>query len=364
MPVELIGYLRANLESEIHPPGAGPVIDTEYLLKLARAQERSGFDRVLVASSSSTPDAVQLAAHVAAQTERLGFMIAHRPGFVAPTMAARLFATLDQLSRGRVAVHTISGASDAEQRRDGDYLDKAERYARSREFLQILKQAWTSTTPFSHEGEFYRFEDFLSTVLPFQKPRIPIFFGGSSPEAIATGAAEADVYMLYGLPRPETTRELDKIRAACQEVGRTGPLRVGVTFRPILADTDELAWRRAARIRDQVVANARVGFKSATRRANSDGAAPSGQQLAAESTMRDGAVWMELATMTGGAGNAGALVGAPETVVDTLVGYVSLGVTTFLFRGYDPLDDAVDFGRELIPRLRAAVAEREKAGVA
>jgi alkanesulfonate monooxygenase len=80
--------------------------------------------------------------------------------------------------------------------------------------------------------------------------------------------------------------------------------------------------------------------------------------------MRDGAVWMELATMTGGAGNAGALVGAPETVVDTLIGYFNLGVTTFLFRGYDPLDDAVDFGRELIPRLRAAVAEREKAGVA
>src|SRR5262249_20356085 len=149
---------------------------------------------------------------------------------------------------GRIALHTITGGFDAEQRRDGDYLEKADRYARTREYLQILKRAWTEEEPFSHEGRFYRFEDYVSHVKPYQLPRIPLYFGGSSPEASEVGAAEADVYALFAQPLAGIAEEIERIKAAAEAAGRVEPPRISVSFRPILGATDEEAWERAHRI--------------------------------------------------------------------------------------------------------------------
>jgi alkanesulfonate monooxygenase len=155
MPVEFIGMIGTQDESEIRP-SAGPVIDPDYVRRFARAHEDTGFDRVLIGYSSTRPDGTQVAAYAAAQTDRLSFLVAHRPGFVAPTLAARTFATLDQFTGGRIAVHIITGGSDAEQRRDGDHLSKDERYARTDEYLDIVKAAWTSETAFSYPGKYYQ----------------------------------------------------------------------------------------------------------------------------------------------------------------------------------------------------------------
>ena len=161
MPIEFIGLISTSHASEIHG-GDGPLIDRDYVRTFARAHEESDFDRVLIGYSSSSPDNTQVAAYAATHTDRLGFLVAHRPGFVFPTVAARTFATLDQFTQGRIAFHTITGGHDAEQRRDGDYLTKDQRYRRSGEFLQVLKQAWTADDPFSFDGEFYKFEDYLA----------------------------------------------------------------------------------------------------------------------------------------------------------------------------------------------------------
>src|SRR6202034_3658456 len=118
-----------------------------YVRRFARAHEDAGFDRVLIGYSSAQPDGTQVASYAAAHTERLSFLIAHRPGFMAPTLAARTFATLDQFTGGRIAVHIITGGSDTEQRRDGDYLAKDERYDRTDEYLDIVKQAWAAGAP-------------------------------------------------------------------------------------------------------------------------------------------------------------------------------------------------------------------------
>ena len=139
MPVEFIGMIHTNDGSESRPQTT-PLLDPDFTRRHARAHEDAGFDRVLIGYGSSWPEGTQVAAHVAAHTERLGLLIAHRPGFVFPTLAARQFATLDQFSGGRVAVHVITGGNDAEQRRDGDYLAKDERYARTDEYLEILRQ--------------------------------------------------------------------------------------------------------------------------------------------------------------------------------------------------------------------------------
>src|SRR5437763_7592620 len=127
MPIEFIGYVGTCHESEIHAR-QGPIVDVSYTRALAREHERAGFDRVLIGYFSHAPDGFVVSADIAAHTERLGVLLAHRPGFVAPTLAARKLATLDQLSGGRLALHVISGGSDQDQRRDGDHLGHDARY--------------------------------------------------------------------------------------------------------------------------------------------------------------------------------------------------------------------------------------------
>ncbi|GAA3915854.1 LLM class flavin-dependent oxidoreductase [Actinoplanes auranticolor] len=244
MTVEFVGMIGTRDVSETRGP-TGPPIDPGYVRRFSRVHEDGGFDRVLIGYGSSTPDGTQVAAYAAAHTERLGLLIAHRPGFVAPTTAARTFATLDQLSGGRVAVHTVTGGSDAEQRRDGDYLGKDDRYARTEEYLRILRRAWSSPEPFTHEGRFYRFEDFSLLAQPAH--RIPLYFGGSSPAAYRTGGAVADVFALWGEPLKETAEQIAAVRASAAAAGR-GLLGISVSFRLILAATDELARERAERI--------------------------------------------------------------------------------------------------------------------
>jgi alkanesulfonate monooxygenase len=364
MSLELIGLISTSEMSETRAP-TGPVIDRGYVQRFARAHEDSGFDRVLIGYGSGFPDNVQVAAYAAAHTERLKFLIAHRPGVVFPTVAARMFATLDQFTEGRVAIHTITGGSDQEQRRDGDYLEKEQRYERTREYLQILKRAWTADEPFSFEGEHYRFEDFVSLVRPFQDPRIPIYFGGSSDAAYGVGAAEADVYALFAQPLDQIAEEIATIRDAAAAAGRTEPPRISVSCRPILGATDELAWERAHRILDATKEAVATGTGLTGLRLAGPGAVPAGteRQLRAHERgeRHDRALWTSIAAVTGAFGNSTALVGSPETVAQALLDYVDIGVTTVLIRGYDPLEDAIDYGRDLIPLLREEMSRRERA---
>ncbi|MDX6331302.1 MAG: alkanesulfonate monooxygenase, partial [Streptomycetaceae bacterium] len=323
MSVEFIGMIGTRDASETRP-GSGPAIDPDYTVRFARAHEDGGFDRVLIGYSSGTPDGTQVAAHVAARTERLGLLIAHRPGFIAPTLAARSFATLDQFSGGRVAVHTITGGHDTEQRRDGDYLGKDERYARTDEYLGILRRAWTSGEPFSHEGTHYRFEDYRSDVLPVRESGIPLFFGGSSEAAYRVGGRHADTFALWGEPLAETAEQIASVRAAAQAAGRTDTPGISVSFRPILGPTEELAWERAHRILDTI--NNGVGksfFGQVKRFTGADGPQNTGSQrllaAAAKADRHDRALWTATAKASGAQGNSTALVGSPETVAQALL---------------------------------------------
>lgn len=359
--VEFIGMVGTRHVSEIRPAD-GPVIDREFLRRFAQAHEDGGFDRVLIGYGSANPETTQVAAYVAAHTERLGLLIAHRPGFVFPTLAARTFATLDQFSGGRVAVHVISGGNDAEQRREGDRLSKDERYERTDEYLEVLRRAWSSDGPFDHSGRHYRLEGFETGVRPAQD-RIPVYFGGSSPAAYRVGGRHADVYALWGEPLAETAEQIAAVRAAAQDAGRPPP-RISVSFRPILGATDELAWKRAHQILDTIERRGSQGsFVSMTRpERGSEAPENAGSQrllaAAARGERHDRALWTPTATATNAAGNSTALVGSPETVARALLDYVDIGVTTLLIRGYDPFDDAVDYGRRLLPLVRAELATR------
>src|SRR5262249_54382879 len=162
----------------------------------------------------------------------------------------------------------------------------------------------------------------------------------------------ADHYMLWGEPLRETAEFMGQVRQAAAAAGKSPP-QFSLSTRPILAETDDKAWDRAHSILERV-------------KARSGGAAPpkpenlGSQRLLAAAAMAGGpdtCLWMKLAEVTGARGNSTALIGAPETVAKALLAYYKLGATSLLIRGYEPLEDAVQYGEELIPLVRHFVAE-------
>jgi alkanesulfonate monooxygenase len=357
--LEILGLVSTQYASETHA-ARGPVIDKSYTAALALAHEDGGFDRVLIGYNSASPDGFQVAAFAAAHTTRLRFLLAHRPGFVAPTLAARQLATLDQFSDGRLAVHIITGGSDAEQQRDGDFLSKDERYARTDEYIGLLVKTWTAAAPFHHKGRYYDVKDNYSAVKCFQQPHLPVFFGGSSDAAIEVAGKHAHVYALFGETVDGVRETLGKVRAAAARHGREGQVQFSLSLRPILGRTEQDAWERAARILSEAKALKEQGAPSFFRRAKNE--STGSQRLLAVAnagSVRDKRLWTEIAQLTGAQGNSTSLVGTPEQVVDSLLDYYDLGITKFLFRGFDPLEDAIDYGTNLLPLFRARAAERQ-----
>jgi len=351
MPVEFIGFIAAEQKSETHP-AQGPVIDPAYVAASARAHEAAGFDRVLIAHNASDADAVLVATHGAQHTKTLNFMIAHRPGFVAPTYAARMFATFDHFSNGRGGIHIISGGDSAEQKKDGDFLDHEQRYRRTDEYVTLLRQTWTSDTPFSFKGQYYQVDNAMARVKPLQKPHIPVYFGGSSDIAIDFAAKHADIYAFWGETLDMARDTIAKVRAACARIGRDpASIRFSLSMRPVLAATEQEAWQRADRIIERIRDLKGASFGKSNPKPESIGSQRL-MQAAAGGKIRDKRLWTEVAAAVGAGANTTALVGTPEQVAESLLDYHALGVTTFLIRGFDPLEDATDYGRALIPLVR------------
>lgn len=358
MTLKFIGYIGFNNTSEIHGP-VQRILDRAYVEDAARAQEAGGFDRVLIPFGSNTPESQIVAAHAAALTERLGFLVAHRPGFTQPTLAARQLATLDQLSGGRVAVHIITGGADEEMARDGDVgPTKAERYARTDEYLDVLRQEWNATVPFDHKGRFYDVRQGFSAVKP---SNLPVFFGGSSPEAIAVAGRHADVYALWGETLAQVADAVRQVRQAAAGHGRRPGF--SLSLRPVIADTEEAAWAKARDIEDQVRA-----AREATGLPVSGHRPPNAGSLrlleTANGNRRDARLWTGVAALTGAQGNSTGLVGTPEQVADAMLAYADLGIDHFLIRGFDPLADAIAYGEHLIPLVHARHAARQPRPVA
>jgi alkanesulfonate monooxygenase len=348
----MIGWIAPRVASELIPPSGSP-FDTEVIAETARIHERAGFDRVLIGYFSDAPDGFLIGAHAASVAKRLGFLLAHRPGFVAPPLAARKLATLDQLSDGRLAVHIIAGGSDADQAKDGDWIGHHARYRRVDEYLSLLRRTWTEATPYDHDGEFYRTRGTFSEIRCRQQPYIPIYGGGGSDSAIKALAPHVDVYMLWGEPLKSTAEFIKRVREAAGRYSRTPTF--SVSTRPILAATEDRAWDRASAILSAVRIK-RGGIPPPMRQ---NVGSKRLLQAAADAEVHDTCLWTALAAATGAQGNSTALVGTPETVAKALLEYYKLGATSLLIRGYDPRPDAIQYGEELIPRLRALVAEYE-----
>jgi alkanesulfonate monooxygenase len=391
MPIEIIGMVGTREASEIKGPLVdgpvvdwmdGPVIDTDYLVDFSRAHEDAGFDRVLIGYGAVAPEGWAVAATVLHSTTNLKVLVAHRPGFVQPVLLARMAATLDHLTGGgRIAIHFITGGDEADQRREGDFVAHDARYRRTGEVMAVARRIWSEDSPFDFEGEFFRYEAAFCSVKPVTPGGIPLFFGGASPPAIEVGAAQADVYAFWGEPREAVAARMDSIEQVAAKSGRT--LRYSLSLRPIIADTEAEAWEKAEWIAEKTaerinLAKERMaghketytglgGGRNATYSVDRDtgGTTSVGRkrliEMSAGQDVHDERLWMKVANLTGAAGNSTALVGTPEQVAEAMLRYYDIGISAVILKGFDPLADVVDYGKELIPLVREGAAKRDAA---
>lgn len=363
MTVEFISLINVWESSELHPDPKGTP-DRDYIRRYATALEDGGFDYTLVAYGSAGYDPFTVSATIAAYTERIKPIVALRPNIIYPTVAAQALTTLDQLSNGRATVHIISGGSDAEQARHGDFLTKDERYDRSEEYVQIMRKAWTETTPWDHDGRFYRFNNFSAGFRPVHGT-IPVSIGGSSDAAYRVGGALGDIFGLWGEPLKETAEQMEKVATAARAAGRSDVPRFWVTFRPIVAPTDALAWEKAYQTIARVEETHRSGGffpKQYQAAAPQNVGSQRALEIANRADLHDRALWTVPSKVTNAAGASSALVGSYETVAAAILDYIDLGCDLVSVRGYDNLNDAIDYGRYVLPLVRQELAHREATG--
>lgn len=362
MTIKLYGTLYPRLFSETIP-ATGPAFDIDHIERTARAHEQAGFDGVLLPHNAGWADNFLIAARASGVTQKLNFLLAHRPGFVSPTLAARKLATLDHFTGGRLQVHIITGGRNAEQRRDGDYLEHDARYERTDEFLDILRRVWTSNQPIDHAGTHYQFEQAFSELKPLQTPHVPISFGGASDAAIRVAARHADIFALWGETLDGTRELTQRVLAEAQQYGRKPEFSISI--RVILGATEGEAWERAHQI---VSATEDVGLwssKSKVFGGHKPAAAAENEgsrrllDLVEKGDVLDKRLFMGVARATNAPGNTTAIVGTAEQVAEALLDYYDIGVSGYLFRGFDPRTDATEYGKALIPLLREGAASRD-----
>ncbi|BCL32782.1 LLM class flavin-dependent oxidoreductase [Streptomyces aurantiacus] len=320
-----------------------------YLSQIARAAEDLGFVGALTPTGAWCEDAWLTTAMVSQHTERLKFLVAFRPGFVSPTLAAQMASTFQRQSGGRLLLNVVTGGESHEQRAYGDFLDKDARYRRTGEFLKIVRGLWEGGTV-DLDGEFLKVEDARLARVPDPVPEV--YFGGSSPVAGEVAAKHVDVYLTWGEPPAQVAEKIAWVRALAEKEGRA--VRFGIRLHVITRDTSEQAWAEAQRLL--------AGFDPATVQSVQAGLARSeseGQQrmLALHGGgSRDGLeihpnLWAGIGLVRGGAGTA--LVGSHDEVAERITEYHRLGIDEFVFSGYPHLEEAYWFGEGVLPRLAA-----------
>ncbi|MGY0488052.1 LLM class flavin-dependent oxidoreductase [Streptomyces sp. WG-D5] len=331
--------------SGVRPP------DLDYLVQIAKAAEQLGFEAVLTPTGTWCEDAWLTTVALAQHTERLKFLVAFRPGVISPTLAAQMASTYQRLTNGRLLLNVVTGGDSAEQRRFGDHLDHDRRYARTDEFLSVVRGVWggSSRTPFDFAGEHYQVDGGYTALPPDPLPEI--FFGGSSAAAGPVAARHSDVYLTWGEPPQQVKEKIDWIRSLAEREGRT--VRFGIRLHTITRDSTRDAWATADRLLDDLSPETVAAAQAALGRSESVGQR---RMLALHGGKREGLeispnLWAGVGLVRGGAGTA--LVGSHAEVADRIEEYHALGIEHFVLSGYPHLEEAYWFGEGVIPELAA-----------
>ena len=332
------------------------VVDLHYLKQVAQAADSLGYEGVLIPTGRSCEDPWVVASSLLSVTTRLKFLVAVRPGLHQPSLAARMAATFDRLSGGRLLINLVTGGDQAELEGDGVYLDHAARYEQSAEFIRI----WREILARSHAGQSYDFTGKHLSVKgakllypPLQNPHPPVYFGGSSPAAHDLAAEQVETYLTWGEPPAEVAKKVADVRARAAQRGRS--VQFGIRLHVIVRETEDQAWAAAdaliSRLDDQTVATAQNAFAKMDSEGQRRMAAlhAGGAKRSRADLEISPNLWAGVGLARSGAGTA--LVGNPQQVAARIQEYAALGLDTFVLSGYPHLEEAYRFAELVFPLL-------------
>src|SRR5579863_930213 len=323
-------------------------VSLSYLSQIARAADDLGYYGVLLPTGRSCEDSWVIASAMTPLTKRLRFLVAVRPGLTEPAFAARMAATLDRLSGGRLLINVVTGGDPVELKGDGVFLDHGERYEVTDEFLSIwrkLMQGDEVTDAYKH----LKIEKGKLLYPPHQKPYPPLYFGGSSGAGGAVAAKHVDVYLTWGEPPREVAQKIAAAKALAAEQGRA--FSFGIRLHVIVRETSAEAWRAAedliAKVDDETIATAQKAFArfdsvGQQRMARLHGGRRDKLEVAPN-------LWAGVGLVRGGAGTA--LVGNPDEVAERMKEYMKLGIDRFILSGYPHLEECYRFAELVFPKL-------------
>jgi alkanesulfonate monooxygenase len=326
----------------------GRVADFSYFRQVAQAADRLGYTGVLIPTGRSCEDPWTLASSLAAVTEKLKFLIAVRPGIMSPSVAARMTATVDRISNGRLLINVVAGGDPVELEGDGLFLSHDERYEITDEFLTVWRNLLEG-----HEvnftGKHLNIKGGKQLFPPVQQPHPPIYFGGSSPAGQAVAAKHTDVYLTWGEPPEQVKQKINQVRRLAELEGRT--VRFGIRLHVIVRETEEEAWQEADRLIKYVDQETIEAAQRTMARQDSVGQQRMMQlHNGGRGTLEISPnLWAGVGLVRGGAGTA--LVGSPEQVAERIREYESLGIDTFILSGYPHLEEAYQFAELVFPLL-------------
>ena len=326
----------------------GRDVNFNYLRQIAQAADQLGYFGVLLPTGRSCEDSWIVASSVAPFTERLRYLVAVRPGLQSPSVAARMTATLDRISDGRLLINVVTGGDPVENRGDGIFLDHDERYAVTREFLSVYSDLLAGKTV-NFEGRHIRIEDGRLLFSPLQSPRPQLYFGGSSEAGIDVAVDAVDKYLTWGEPPAQVADKVARVRAAAERRGRK--LSFGIRLHVIVRETSAQAWNAAdeliSHLSEETIASAQKVFA----RMDSVGQQRMMRLHAGkrESLEISPNLWAGVGLVRGGAGTA--LVGDPQTVAARIREYQDIGIDTFIMSGYPHLEEAYRFAELVFPLL-------------
>ena len=323
-------------------------VDHAYLAQIAQAADRLGYYGVLIPTGRSCEDSWIVASSLVPLTKQLRFLIAFRPGLLNPSLAARMAATFDRISNGRLLINIVTGGDPTENTGDGIFLDHAERYEITREFLHVWKRLLAGENV-DFTGKHLRLENGNLLFPAVQKPHPPLFFGGSSEIGIDVAAEQVDTYLSWGEPPALVGEKLAQARAAAAKYGRR--LNFGVRLHVIVRETAQEAWKAAddliRHVDDATIAKAQTRFASMDSIGQRRMAALHGGSRDKLEIYPN--LWAGVGLVRGGAGTA--LVGDPDQVAALMREYMAVGVENFILSGYPHLEEAYRFAELVFPRL-------------
>lgn len=331
----------AGTAGAFRPPNLG------YLKQVAQTAENLGFEAVLTPTGTWCEDAWIATAALSQHVERLKFLVAFRPGFLSPTLAAHQAATYQRLTHGRLLINIVTGGDPVEQRRFGDHADHGQRYVRTGEFLSVFRglgERAGSGQTLDFDGEHYRIEAAHLEPAPSGPP--PVFFGGASPAAEQVAARYADVYLAWGETPAQIAERVERVGALARGHGRQ--LDFGIRLHVISRDTEVAAWAEAESLLAGLDPERVAAAQSLFARTESVGqqrmtALVSGWQGRRDARTLEVSpnLWAGYGLVRGGAGTA--LVGSHAQVADRIAEYHALGLTHFILSGQPHIEEAYWF---------------------